>query len=258
MERRSERPQLSAADIWARFGITEHFGGYFATNELLDRCGGIKPGEKILVIGCGTGYTPVMLAREHGADVVATDIDPRMLDLAQERFVKTGTQDRIRSQIADVQELPFEDNIYDKVLAESVLVFTDPSRSVAEIRRVLKPGGVIGINEVTVPETPPRKAIETLTQFYPQGMQILSEQEWRRIFEEAGFEDVTSIVHKLDYWKQFLSHMKIDGPKRYLASVYHMLADPDLRSAFLDRGLMWNTFKIIRYLDYGLYTGKKP
>jgi hypothetical protein len=33
-----------------------------------------------------------------------------------------------------------------------------------------------------------------------------------KIFEEAGFENVTSVVHKLDYWRQFLSHMKIDRP----------------------------------------------
>ncbi|MBI4494648.1 MAG: class I SAM-dependent methyltransferase, partial [Chloroflexi bacterium] len=62
-------------DIWERFGITEHPGGIHATRDLLARCG-IKPGQRILDIGCGTGYTACLLAREYDARVVAIDLRP--------------------------------------------------------------------------------------------------------------------------------------------------------------------------------------
>lgn len=51
--------------------------------------------------------------------------------------------------------------------------------------------------------------------------------------------------------------MKIDGPKKFFASVYQMIADPDLRSIFFNRGLIRDTIKLISYMDYGLYTGNK-
>lgn len=256
MERKPEKPQLCAADIWQRFGITEHYGGYLATEELIKRCG-ITSGQNILVVGCGTGYTPVLLAEKYQAQVMATDIDSRMLEFTRERIIKSGVQNQVRIRAANVQVLPFEDNTYDTVLAESVLIFTDPKKSAHEMLRVLKPGGVFGINEVTVSGHPTAKALEALLEYYPTPVQILSENEWKQIFEEAGFENVTSVVHKLDYWRQFLSHMKIDGPKKFFASVYHMIADPDLRSIFFNRGLIRDTINLISYMDYGLYTGNK-
>ncbi|MCL5410308.1 MAG: methyltransferase domain-containing protein [Patescibacteria group bacterium] len=257
MERKPDKPQIYAGDIWKRFGITEHYGGYFATEELIKRCG-IWPLQDILIIGCGTGYTPVLLAKEYNDFVMATDIDPRMLELTRERIIKEGVGAKVKTQLADVQNLPFKDNTYNVVLAESVLVFTDPLQSAREMLRVLKPGGVFGVNEVTVVGSPPAKSIESLTQFYPSKVQILSENEWRHLFEEAGFDEVTSIVHKLNYWKQLLSHLKIDGPRKYLASVYHMIADSDLRSIFFNKGLLWDTISLMSYMSYGLYTGKKP
>ncbi|MCL5784336.1 MAG: class I SAM-dependent methyltransferase [Patescibacteria group bacterium] len=252
-----ERPPLYAADIWQRFGITEHYGGCFATEKLIKRCG-IRPMQDILVVGCGTGYTPVLLAEEYNDFVMATDIDPRMLELTREKIIKEGAQNQVKTQAADVQKLPFGNDRFDGVLAESVLVFASPSQSAREMLRVLKPGGVFGVNEITVSRRPPEKALNALLQFYPTPVQILSENDWRQVFQEAGFEKVTSAVYKLNYWKQFLSHMKIDGPKRYLASVYHMIADPDMRSIFFNAGLLWTTFSTIQYMNYGLYTGKKP
>lgn len=252
-----ERPRLYAAEIWERFGITEHYGGYFATEELIKRCG-IKPLQDILVVGCGTGYTPILLAKKYRDFVMATDIDPQMLELAKERIIKEGVEDKVKTQIADVQDLPFKDNTYDAVIAESVIIFTDPKKSAAEMFRVLKPGGVFGVNEITVPQRPPERLLDLLLQFYPSRVQILSENEWQQIFQEAGFENVSSIVHKLSYWQQLLSHMKIDGPKKFLASIYHMVADTDLRSIFFNKELMRDILKILPYMNYGLYTGKKP
>lgn len=253
-----ERPLISAPDIWSKFGITEHFGGYFATDELIKRCGGIKPEQKVLVAGCGTGYTPLILAKRYKAYVTATDIDTRMLDLTKERIARGGMQDNIRPQIADLQDLPFDKNTFDAVLAESVLVFTDPQKSASEMFRVLKGGGVFGVNEITVSQRPPDSLISLFKQLYPTPVQILEENEWKQVFEEAGFENVTSAVYKFSPWKNFLSHLKIDGPGKILASLYQSVADPELRSLFFRQGILRSTVDLLRYINYGLYTGNKP
>jgi SAM-dependent methyltransferase len=89
---------------------------------------------RILEVGCGWGELATWLARDTGADVVATDLSPRMVELARERGVD--------AQLADVQALPFEDASFDVVVAAWMLYHVpDLDRGLAEIARVLRAGG---------------------------------------------------------------------------------------------------------------------
>jgi SAM-dependent methyltransferase len=90
--------------------------------------------ERILEVGCGWGELAAWLARETGAEVVATDLSPRMVELARERGVQ--------AELADVQELPFADASFDVVVAAWMLYHVpDLNRGIAEFVRVLRPGG---------------------------------------------------------------------------------------------------------------------
>jgi SAM-dependent methyltransferase len=89
---------------------------------------------RVLEVGCGWGELAEWIARETGAEVVAVDLSPRMVELARERGVDAG--------VADVQSLPFEDAIFDVVVAAWMLYHVpDLDRGLAEIARVLRPGG---------------------------------------------------------------------------------------------------------------------
>lgn len=90
--------------------------------------------ERFLDAGCGMGELAERVQRELGASVCAVDISPRMVELTKARGV-----DAI---VADVQELPFEDAAFDCVAANWVLYHVpDLDRGVAELARVLEPGG---------------------------------------------------------------------------------------------------------------------
>jgi SAM-dependent methyltransferase len=87
-------------------------------------------------VGCGWGELAQWLGRETGAEVVATDLSPRMVELARSRGVA--------AQLADVQALPFEDGVFDVVVAAWMLYHVpDLDQGVAEIWRVLRPGGTL-------------------------------------------------------------------------------------------------------------------
>lgn len=89
---------------------------------------------RILEVGCGWGELAVWLARDTGADVVAIDLSPRMVELARQRGVD--------AQVADVQSLPFEDGSFDVAVAAWMLYHVpDLDRGIAELARVLRPGG---------------------------------------------------------------------------------------------------------------------
>lgn len=92
--------------------------------------------RRVLEVGCGWGELAEWVARDTGAEVVATDLSPRMVDLARERGV--------HALVADVQALPFADAEFDLAIAAWMLYHVpDLARGLDEIARVLEPGGTL-------------------------------------------------------------------------------------------------------------------
>jgi SAM-dependent methyltransferase len=90
--------------------------------------------RRVLEVGCGWGDLAARVAEETGAEVVAVDLAPRMVELARERGVD--------ARVGDVQELPFADGEFDAAIAAWMLYHVpDLDRAVAELARVLRPGG---------------------------------------------------------------------------------------------------------------------
>jgi ubiquinone/menaquinone biosynthesis C-methylase UbiE len=89
---------------------------------------------RILEVGCGWGELAEWVGRATGAEVVAVDLSPRMVELARERGVE--------AQVGDVQALPFGDGEFDVAIAAWMLYHVpDLDRGIAELARVLRPGG---------------------------------------------------------------------------------------------------------------------
>jgi ubiquinone/menaquinone biosynthesis C-methylase UbiE len=89
---------------------------------------------RILEVGCGWGELAEWVGRATGAEVVAVDLSPHMVELARERGVD--------AQVGDVQALPFADGEFDVAIAAWMLYHVpDLDRGIAELARVLRPGG---------------------------------------------------------------------------------------------------------------------
>ena len=90
--------------------------------------------RRVLEVGCGMGNFAQRVARETTAEVVATDLSPRMVELARERGLD--------ARVADVQQLPFEDGEFDCAVANAMLYHVeDLDRALTGLVRVLEPGG---------------------------------------------------------------------------------------------------------------------
>jgi SAM-dependent methyltransferase len=99
----------------------------------------IAPGELVLDIACGTGNA-ALIAAEAGATVVGLDSAARLIDVARERAADAGADAEF--VVGDALELPFDDGGFDAVVSVFGVIFApDPARAIAEILRVLKPGG---------------------------------------------------------------------------------------------------------------------
>jgi ubiquinone/menaquinone biosynthesis C-methylase UbiE len=109
----------------------------------------LAPGLRVLEIGCGTGNVTTRVKRaEPGADVIGTDPDPLALARAQRKAQGLAG---IRFERAYAQELPFADGVFDRVLSSMMLHHLDEdvkAGALAEVHRVLRPGGTLHIVDI--------------------------------------------------------------------------------------------------------------
>ena len=103
----------------------------------------VHPGGKLLEVGSGPGWLAVRLAREApGMTLTGVDISEAMVERAARRTAGAGLSERVRFEVGDVEALPHADGEVDGVVSTlSLHHWSDPARGLAEIHRVLKPGG---------------------------------------------------------------------------------------------------------------------
>jgi ubiquinone/menaquinone biosynthesis C-methylase UbiE len=141
-------PKQLYFELQSSWGITKHIGGFKATEKLIELCH-INKGKYVLEVGCGVGITACYIAQEYGGRVVGVDISERMVKISTERARRKNVEDKVKFITADAQNLPFEDELFDAVICESVNVFVkDKLKALREYIRVIKPNGYVGINEV--------------------------------------------------------------------------------------------------------------
>lgn len=110
---------------------------------------GIRPGERVLELGPGPGAFTIPAARlvEPGGSIVAVDIQPAMI-AAVERKARQSGLTNVETRVAGAYELPLDDGSIDRAFLVTVLgEIPDRQRALAELRRVLKPDGILSITE---------------------------------------------------------------------------------------------------------------
>jgi len=117
----------------------------------------LRPGQRVLDLGSGTGC-PALLAAQavgHGGSVVGLDLAERMLAVARRKAATLGLSN-VTFQTADITTLPFEPASFDAVISRFCFMFLpEIPKALAEIVRVLKPAGYLAAAVWSVPEKNP-------------------------------------------------------------------------------------------------------
>lgn len=129
-------------------------GGDRVRKRLLDLAR-LRPGHRVLDIGCGTGSLIAMIARRHpGVEVVGLDPDPKALARARRKVRGAGPRIRLDRGFSD--ELPYPEASFHGVLSSFMfhhLRGEEKTRTLAEVGRVLKPGGSVHLLDFGGPES---------------------------------------------------------------------------------------------------------
>jgi len=255
--------QQTFFDFAAEVGITKHIGSLEATKALIELCH-ISRGKYVLDVGCGVGATPCFIAKKFGCRVVGVDILPAMVERSKERARREGLIDQVEFRVADAQDLPFDDGLFDAVITESVTAFPkDKQKAVDEYVRVTKRGGYIGLNESTwLKSPPPPELLAWASQDLGANIGPLTSGDWTGLLANAGLSEIITKTFAIDLRDEGKGMLRRYGWGGMLGIMGRMLslyvASPAYRKFVKEvRENEITPTNLEEYFGYGLYVGRK-
>ncbi len=185
--------KICCADLYSSelarliLGDSLHPGGLRATNRL-GRAMGLQPGWRVLDLACGLGTSATAISRVFKCRVTGLELGAAAATDSRQRALEQPVPANVAFVRGDAEMPPFRSGAFDAVIVEcATSLFADKSAAIAEARRLLRPGGVIGLSDVTVePGSLPPELDSTL------GMMLcltdaLSTGGYTQLLESGGF-----------------------------------------------------------------------
>ncbi|MBI4320188.1 MAG: class I SAM-dependent methyltransferase [Chloroflexi bacterium] len=181
---------------WARLllGDSFHPGGLTLT-ERLGHLLGLRPGVRVLDVASGKGSTSIFLAQRFGCEVVGIDYSAGLVAEAIQRAAVLGLAGKVRFEGGDAERLPFVDASFDAIVCECAFcTFSDKPSAAVEFARVLRPGGRIGVADLTRSGSLPRE-MESILAWVACLGDARPIGEYVSLLREAGFAEPMAEAH---------------------------------------------------------------
>lgn len=188
---------VAAKDYDAKWGIDFAETGRSQVRMKLEKALGTIPSTPFahaLEIGSGTGYFTLNLMLEGIIEqATCTDISPGMLDALAGNAERLGLGDRVSTQVADAEKLPFDDESFDLVLGHAILHhIPDLGQAFREFLRVLKPGGTL------VFAGEPSRTGDRIANV-PKGVAKRVAPAWRAAFRAKPADHISVLIDEPDH-----------------------------------------------------------
>lgn len=154
---------------------------------------------RVLDLGCGTGASSLVLARALDARITAVDAMPVFIDRLRERIDQERLADRISAQLGRMESLPFDDHEFDLVWAEGSIYNMGFEAGVRSWRRLLRPGGVLAVTEITW--TTGRRPAEVEAHWAREYPAITSPSANLSTLERAGYQPLAAFFLPRRCWE---------------------------------------------------------
>ncbi len=165
----------------------------------------LPEGGEVLDAATGTGIVAVAVALALGerVRVVGVDVSEGMLEVAARNVARAGVSERVSLLRSSVEALPFEDGTFDLVNCSLALHHTDIPRALAELRRVLRPGGRLVISDFVAPPTWLTPLGRLAVPLYRFAMRFSSDEMIRA---EVGY----AAIHPEPAWSRLLAEVGLE------------------------------------------------
>ena len=167
-----------------------HPGGLELT-EYLGKAIGLGKADRLLDIACGRGTSAAYLAERFGCHVTGVDYGAENISAAKAHASVKGVSHLTAFRQGDAERLPFDHGTFDAIISEcSFCTFPNKARAAAEMARVLRPGGQLGLTDIKVGGTLPRD-IQSLLFWVACLAGAGTPEDYVSKLKEAGFANFT-------------------------------------------------------------------
>ncbi|XP_047441495.1 phosphoethanolamine methyltransferase isoform X2 [Mugil cephalus] len=178
-------------------------GGFSTTKEFVDMLN-LKPGQKVLDVGCGIGGGDFYMAKTFGVEVLGLDLSENMVDIAIERAISEKLPS-VQFEVADATKRTFAEGSFDVIYSRDTILHIDDKLSLFKrFHSWLKPGGQLLISDYCCGKKPWTPAFEAYIK--QRGYILYTVSEYGKFIEEAGF----CSVQAEDRTAQFIQVMKTE------------------------------------------------
>jgi len=185
----------------------------------------LRPGMRVLDLGCGSGVSSVFLCREFGVPVWATDLWFGVAERLQ-RVRDAGVAEGVFPMHADARALPFAAEFFDAIVSiDSYPYYGTDDFYLGYLARLVKPGGQIGVAGAGMMREIEGAVPEHLRAWWTPDLWCLhSAAWWRRHWEKSGIVDIELADTMPDGWQRWLDWHRIIAPDN-LAEIQALEAD---------------------------------
>jgi cyclopropane fatty-acyl-phospholipid synthase-like methyltransferase len=199
----------------------------------------LRPGMRVLDLGCGRAVSSIFLWREFGVQVWATDLWFSVSENLQ-RIRDAGVEDGVFPIHADARSLPFAAEFFDAIVCiDCFPYFGTDDLYLNYLARFVKPGGPVGMAGAALMREIEGPPPDYLRQWWSQDLWCLHSADWwRRHWERTGIMDVEVADTMPDGWQLWLDWQKVTAPDN----------QAEIKALEADRG---------RYLGYVRLVGRR-
>ena len=227
-----------------------HPGGMVVTEELAELCC-VNENTLLLDVASGTGESACFLAEKYGCTITGIDASEALVQHATEKARARGF--RIDFRVGDAHDLLFDENRFDVVISECTTCVLDKERAIAEMVRVTKPGGCVGIHDICWQEDTPEKMKIRLEEIEGEKPETL--ESWADLFRQAGLVNCESIDRSalIPVWIRSLKkNLGWKGQWNIAKTVYRRWGLNGLMTVWASQRIFSS-----RHTGYGITVGRK-
>ena len=199
---------------WVLAGVSGGANPLWLTEWLVEALD-LRPGMRVLDLGCGRAMSSVFLRREFGVQVWATDLWFSASENLQ-RIRDAGVEDGVFPIHADARSLPFATGFFDAVVSiDSFFYYGTDDLYLNDLARFVKPGGPIGIAGAGLIREMDGPVPEHLQEWWNQDLPwcLHSADWWRRHWDRTGIVGIDVADTLPDGWRLWLDWLKLVAPE---------------------------------------------
>jgi ubiquinone/menaquinone biosynthesis C-methylase UbiE len=166
--------------------------------QLTERLGNmldLQPGHIVLDVASGLGTSAIYLAQRFGCQVVGVDFSGQIVEQASANAAEAGISQLVQFKQGDAERLPFEGGSFDALICECAFcTFPSKPQAASQFARVLRPGGRIGLSDLTR-SAPLPPELDTLMAWVACIADAQPIEEYTSILSQAGFSMGSPELH---------------------------------------------------------------